>query len=215
MLTDNKPALLVGYRAAVLTAIFSGLFFALLFVSLFGLETIYWSFAVVMLMSFSFVAMQAAVYSAVSEKEKIFALLGVIAASMFSVFVSIAYYVQLTVVMANPLGVSSDVIRLISYTPGSLSFALDILGYTLLCLSISALLPIFRNGGDRLLRGFLWINSLLTLPTFIFPIFFIRPGIPVSDKLGSVMILIWVVIFLPVPMLLAAKMKNARAQQET
>lgn len=82
----------------------------------------------------------------------------------------------------NSLGLSEDTLRLISYAPGSAALALDMLGFTFLCISVFLLLPIFLR--EAILRIFIIVNGLLAAPTFAFPIFFIPRGSTMSDQVG-------------------------------
>ena len=207
-ITNRGSSIIIGYWSAFLTLVTVGLFCILLAVSLFGPQTIYFSFVVVMVMSLGFIGLQAAIFSDVDNNRKVYAVLSLVAVTMFSVFISIAYYTQLTLVRLNPLGLSDEIIKLIKYTPGSISFSLDMLGFSFLCLSALFLVPIFKGQENKVLRTFLWINGLLAVPTFVFPIFFVAPGIASSDMFGSIAILIWGLVFLPVPGLIFLKIKR-------
>ena len=208
IISPNKIVYWSGMGVAATLCLFA----AFLFLSLFGLQTIYLSFFVGMLLGVSFVIMQAALYSATDNDKKIYALLGLIFAIMFAGFISIAYYVQLAVVLNNPLELTDETIKLISYAPGSVAFALDMLGFTFLCLSVLALAPLFSYKKDRLLTSFIWINGLFVPPTFIFPVFFVSQNSTPSDNAGSIALFIWCLIFLPVPLLLASRFNQKPAQ---
>jgi len=198
----------IGEISALTVALSLGVFGLLLALSLFELNTIYISFVVVMVMGVSWVVMCSYIYTHSREAQRLYALLGMIGAMMFSCFISIAYYLQLAVVRSNPLGLTDDVTRLISYEPGSVSFALDMLGFTFLCMSVGALIPLFTSSKDRILRFFLWVNALFALPTFMFPIFFINQSSSPDSQTGSVVLLAWCLLFLPVPVILASRLRD-------
>lgn len=208
MLNRKNNPQIVGFYSSVLVSTTLALFALFLLLSLLGIHTLYASFMAIMTMGIGFVAMQASIYLISESDKKIYSLLGLVFAIMFSVFISIAYYLQLAVVKNNSLNLSYDALRLITYSPGSLSFALDMLGFTFLCLSVFALIPIYLSAKDRLLRTFLWINGLLALPTFMFPIFFVNKNITPSDQVGSWIIFVWCLVFLPISLLLARMFKN-------
>lgn len=197
---------LVGHLSSVLVSISITLFASFLLLSLLGIQTIYASFITIMIMGICFVTTQASIYLVTRGDKKIYSLLGLIFAIMFSTFISLAYYLQLAVVKNNPLNLPAETLQLIAYTPGSFSFALDMLGFTFLCLSVFALIPVFSNAKDRLLRSFLWINGLFAIPTFMFPIIFVTKNITPNDQAGSLILFVWCLIFLPIPVLLSKKL---------
>lgn len=125
---------IVGHASAVAVTVLLVLFAVLVLVSLGGVRTLDLSFASVLTMSVAFVAMQVAILQLAPTGPQIFAVLAVAFAITFSTFICFAYYVQLAVVRANPLDISESVLRLVRYAPGSLAFALDMLGFTFLCL---------------------------------------------------------------------------------
>lgn len=208
MLDRNNNSKIVGRYSSVLVSTTVGLFALFLLLSLMGIHTIYASFVAIMAMGIGFAAVQASIYLLSENDKKIYSLLGLVFAIMFSTFISIAYYLQLAVVKNNSLNLSLDTLRLITYSSGSLSFALDMLGFTFLCLSVFMLIPIYSSSRDKLLRVFLWINGLLALPTFMFPILFVKKNITPSDQAGSWMIFVWCLLFLPIPLLLTKNFKN-------
>lgn len=190
---ENNNVNLIGRWSAILSFIFLSLFGLFLFISLFKINTIYFSFADVMIFGVSFTVLVACIYSIIEDAKKIYSLLSLIFSILFSAFISIAYYMQLAVVKNNVIGLSDEVIKLITYAPGSFAFALDMLGFTFLCLSVLFLYPVFKN---KILKVFLLINGLFAIPTFIFPI--LKLNSAPEGHFGSVILLIWVLIFLPV-----------------
>lgn len=197
----------VGHGAALTVAGMVALFAVLVLVSLGGVTTPDLSFASVLTSSVAFVVMQVAVLQLAPTGLRIFAVLAVSFGIMFSTYICLAYYVQLAVVRTNPLDVSEPVLRLVRYAPGSVAFALDMLGFSFLCLSVLALYPLFAATGGRALKAAILVNGVLALPTFLFPIFFIVRGSAPSEVAGSIVMLVWCVIFLPVPVLLARWLK--------
>ena len=105
---------------------------------------------------------------------------------------------------------------MIRFTSGSPAFALDMLGYTFMCLSTLVLVPaIVGKGQETVLKTFCAVNGFLAVPTLVFPALrFSQSGSGSSEAFGCIVLLFWCIIFLPIPIIYArlfhAKMKEGR-----
>jgi hypothetical protein len=151
----------------------------------------------------TFVALIVAVHYTAPESKRIWSHLGLAFAVIYAVLCGLNYYVQLTVVRTNVLGAPSALIEMLRFTPGSLMFAQDMLGYTFLCLATLAAAPVFS--GDRLSR---WLKGLFIAHGLVFVVPLIFPTLSFSDgasgdEIGVLANLFWCALFAPIAVLLA------------
>jgi hypothetical protein len=124
-------------------------------------------------------------------------------AAMYGVLCPSVYYLQLSVLRLGMFPASADALSMLHFAPGSPAFALDMLGYTFMCLSTLALVPaIAGKGVVKTLKVFCAINGFLAVPTLVFPALkFSQQGAGSSGTFGSLALLLWCVIFLPIPII--------------
>lgn len=151
----------------------------------------------------SFVALMVAIHYSAPEDTRVWSHLGLAFAIIYAVLCALNYYVQLTVVRINALGASEALIKMLSFTPGSLMFAQDMLGYTFLCLATLAAAPVFK--GDRLSR---WLKGLFIAHGLVFVVPLVFPALTFSgdtsgDEIGILANLFWCALFAPIAVLLA------------
>jgi hypothetical protein len=155
----------------------------------------------------SFVAMMVSVHHFAPAEKKVWSHLGVAFSIIYAVLCAITYYTQLVVVRANSLGVSSDAMALFTFEPGSFLFAADMLGYGFMTLATLASAPVFGQGAlERWLRRWFILHGLFALPTVIFPAFNFAQdadAMASTDMFGTLALLLWCAIFVPIPILLA------------
>jgi hypothetical protein len=157
----------------------------------------------------SFVALMVALHYTAPTNKRVWSHLGLSFAIIYAVLSMLNYYVQLTVVRVNSLGMPEDMLALFTFTPGSVMFAQDMLGYTFLCLATLVAAPVFA-GGDRLATWLKWLFVAHGL-VFIVPLIFPALSFPTDtggDEIGVIANLGWCVLFDPIAVLLAVYFKQ-------
>jgi hypothetical protein len=136
------------------------------------------------------------------------------AAILYAPLCIVTYFLQLAVVVTNPLGLSDDTLKLIAFVPGSPTFALDMLGYTFLCLSTLAAAFALTDPRDRALRVLCIIHGALALPTLAAPVMssLFRSTAGQSNDVGSYVLLFWCALFVPIPILFARRFRRDAAR---
>jgi len=168
-------------------------------------------YGVCILLAASIVAMVAALHAGTHGERRVLSLLALAAAIVYAPFCMGNYFVQLAVVATNPLSHPPDVLKLIAFVPGSLTFALDMLGYTFLCLSTLAAAFVLTDPRDRVLRILCLIHGAIAVPTVAAPIvsgLFRSTGSQAND-IGSWILLIWCALFTPIALLFARHFRTA------
>jgi hypothetical protein len=163
------------------------------------------------LLAISVVLMMACFYDSV--RTRIFGLLALVSSIIYAPFCISTYYLQLSIVAFNPLNLSSEVLQAITFKPGSLTFALDMLGYGFLCLSTLAAGCALTEGKDKVLRILCFFHGALAVPTFAAPILsgiFRSPGGQTND-VGSFVLLFWCVVFVPIALLFMRYFNEGRS----
>jgi hypothetical protein len=174
------------------------------------------SYIACMLLAPSYVTMLACVPLVSPKGTRSFTRAALGLAAMYGVLCAGVYYLQLSVLRLGAYPASADAMGMIRFTSGSPAFALDMLGYTFMCLSTLVLVPsIVGRGQERVLKTFCAVNGFLAVPTLVFPALrFSRSGSGSSEAFGCIVLLFWCIIFLPIPIIYArlfhAKMKEGR-----
>ncbi len=156
-----------------------------------------------MLIAPSVVILMACFYDGLRERMKIFGLLALIASVMYAVLCINVYFLQLSIVVFNPLNLSSDVMKVIAFTPGSPTFAIDMMGYGLLCLSTLAAGFALKDPKDKVLRALCFFHGAIALPTFAAPIIsgiFLSTSGQAND-VGNYVLIFWCAVFVPIALL--------------
>jgi hypothetical protein len=98
-----------------------------------------------------------------SEDKKIWSQAAVMFAIIYTVLISINYYVQLTLVVPHMMRGETESVRFLLFTPfDSFLYSVDILGYSFMSLSTLFAAFIFaKEGLDKTIRRFLIANGLL------------------------------------------------------
>jgi hypothetical protein len=150
----------------------------------------------------SVVIIMACFYDVTREQSKIFGLLALVFAIMYAPFCIATYFLQLSIVATNPLGLSSEVLDALTFKPGSPMFAADMLGYCFLCLSTLAAGFAFTEKKDKILRILCFFHGALVVPTAASPILsglFLTGG--ETDFTGHYVLLFWCAVFVPIALL--------------
>ncbi|MGA2477155.1 MAG: hypothetical protein ABSG63_00205 [Spirochaetia bacterium] len=168
------------------------------------------SYIACMLLAPTYVTMIACTPAVTGEGSGSFTRAALALAAMYGVLCAGVYYLQLSVLRLGTYPASPDALVMLRFTPGSPAFALDMLGYTFMCLSTLVLVPaIPGKGSERVLKIFCAINGFLAVPTLIFPALrFAQAGTGASGSFGSIVLLFWCVVFIPIPIVYARLFKE-------
>lgn len=165
-----------------------------------------------LLLAVSVVIMMSCFYNVIQKPIKIFGLLALVSSILYAPFCISTYFVQLSIVAFNPLNLSPEVLEAINFKPGSLVFALDMLGYCFLCLSTLAAGFALRDPKDKALRVLCFFHGALALPTLASPIlsglFLTTSG--ETDFTGHYVLLFWCAVFVPIALLFMKYFKDEK-----
>jgi hypothetical protein len=116
-----------------------------------------------LLLAPSFALLMLCVHYYAPEDKKVWSHAGLIFATVYTVMVSINYYVQLTLVVPHLMRGEVESIRLFLFTPfDSFIYSVDVLGYSFMSLStLFAAFVLTGAGLERTARRFLIANGLL------------------------------------------------------
>jgi hypothetical protein len=156
-----------------------------------------------LLLAISVVIMMACFYDITQKPLKIFGLLALASSIVYAPFCISTYFLQLSIVPLNPLNLSGEVLKAITFKPGSPTFALDMLGYCFLCLSTLAAGFALTEAKDRILRALCFFHGALAVPTIASPILsglFLTTS-DETDYTGHYVLLFWCIVFAPIALL--------------
>lgn len=194
---NRSEAQKVTYWSARLVMLWVLLFALTMVLGLFGVATGPLAFLVCLLLAPSFVGMMAGLHQQAPPEKRVWSQLGLSFAVIYAVLVGGVYYVQLSALRA-----AADELLPFVYTPGSVFFALNMLGYAFMCLSTWCAASVFTRG-DRLtlwIRRLFIVHGWMVFPTLIFPLLVPYPSAGAggdSDIFGSLALLLWCLIFIP------------------
>lgn len=208
----------VGRWASIVAASAVALFAALLAVGLTGHHTEMLSYGTCIILAWGFVAMMASVNRWAPREKRVWSQISLSFAIMYAVLVSACYYTQLTVVRAGAALLSREALNLLSFNAGSVMFAVDMLGYTLMALSTWFAAPVFTGAKNGLwLSRLCTIHGLLAVPTVVYPLLMSAPQGEATTRavrLGSIALLAWCAVFIPIPLLLASLFGGRAVRRE-
>jgi hypothetical protein len=169
------------------------------------------SYIVCMLLAPSYVTMISCTPIVTRKGSRSFTRAALGLAAMYGVLCAGVYYLQLSVLRLGTWPASADAMNMIRFAPGSPAFALDMLGYTFMCLSTLVLVPaIAGKGPANVLKIFCAINGFLAVPTLVFPAMRLsQSGNGSSAVFGCLVLLFWCIIFLPIPVIFARLFRQA------
>lgn len=215
----GRDAKRIGFWSSVLVTTEVAVFAVALVTGLLGFSSLsdVLSFISCLCLAPSFVAMMVSVHHFASAEKRVWSHLGVAFSIIYAVLCAITYYTQLVVVRTNSLGVSADAMTLFTFEPGSALFATDMLGYGFMTLATLAAAPVFGQGMlERWLRRWFIFHGLFALPTVIFPAFSFAQNadaVASADMFGTLALLFWCAIFIPIPILLATLYRRLTCSQ--
>ena len=167
------------------------------------------------LLAISVVTMMTCFYHGTREDLKIFGLLALVSSIIYAPFCISTYFLQLSIVAFNPLDLSGEVLKAITFKPGSPIFALDMLGYGFLCLSTLAAGFALAEAKDKALRVLCFFHGAMVVPTLAAPIlngvFLSASG--ETDDTGNYVLLFWCVVFAPIALLFMRYFKGEPPNQ--
>lgn len=154
-------------------------------------------------------------YDSIQERLRIFGLLALASSIIYAPFCISTYFLQLSIVAFNPLGLSSEVLKVITFKPGSPTFAIDMLGYGFLCLSTLAAGFALTEAKDKILRVLCFFHGALAVPTIASPIlsglFLTTSG--ETDFTGHYVLLFWCIVFIPIALFFMRYFKEEQKLQ--
>jgi hypothetical protein len=165
-----------------------------------------------LLLAISVVIMMACFYDVTREPLKTFGLLALVSSIIYAPFCISTYFLQLSIVAFNPLNLSGEVLKAITFKPGSPTFAIDMLGYSFLCLSTLAAGFGLAEAKDKVLRVLCFFHGALALPTIASPItsgFFLTTSGEI-DFTGHYILLFWCIVFVPIALLFTRFFKEGQ-----
>jgi hypothetical protein len=118
----------------------------------------------------------------------------------------------LSVVAFNPLNLTNEVLKAITFKPGSPIFTIDMLDYGFLCLSTLAAGFALVEAKDKVLRALCLFHGAIAVYTLASPII---SGIFLSasgetDFTGHYVLLFWCIVFVPITLLFMRYFKEGQ-----
>lgn len=203
---EDRDAPRIGFVASLIAAAAFLFFAAFLVAGLFGVNTTMSSFTVCLIGAPAFVAMLAAVHGCSPPHARTWSRLGLSFAIIYAVFILTCYYIQLAVIRINSPGLSPEVLKAFEYSPGSVLFAVDMLGYAFMTLTTLVIIPVFGSSVfEKRLKALLLVHGLLFIPTIIFPLIRMAPPVAGASSVnyGVIALLGWCAIFVPLAVMMA------------
>lgn len=207
---EARATYLVGVWSAIAVALHFGAFGVLLVVG-FWMPTAMLSYGVCLAAAPFFVAMMASLALQAGPERRIWGALAVAFAVAYSVLIGTTYFLQLALFAAGGDALSPEATRLLAFAPGSVTFALDMLGYGFMTLATLAGAGVFVGGGlSAWLRWWFVAHGALVVPTLLAPM--LMGGADAGpDALGSLVLIGWVLVFVPLAVLVAVYCRRALA----
>jgi len=174
-------------------------------VSIFALATIFvWPFVAYfssMFIAFSFVPMVCAFSAQATPDARTAGNTAVIFAGMYAVFIVIIYFTQLTTLRNETL--SPEMTTLLDYSAFSWFFNLNLMGYGLMSLStfFAGLTLRVRKKSHGVLKFMLLGHGIFFISGIIMPMLGVFSAMDDAHFIGSLILLIWCAIFIPIGML--------------
>lgn len=198
---------------AIGSAIGTGISILIFGITIFIPKLTMWAYGSSIGIAICFLIMVVSNDSFVSDRNRMFSNLSKSFAIIYCTLVSIVYYTQISFVrLGSP---TTEVLSIVAYSPPKTAyFALDILGYFFM--SISVLFLSFTIIGNRLLKTSLILMGLWGMTCVIVPLlpFLYANSDSSSDIFGVIVLSLWSILFIPISILLALYFhKNSKASQ--
>ena len=128
----------------------------------------YWMYPAIIL-SFFYLVMMACIYQITPNSKKVFAMVGVLFATIAALILSVNYFVQVSVIQPSLLAGETEGIALLTqFNPHGIFIVLEEIGFFLMIVSFFALFPIFdgKNSLEKIIRYTAIISFILVLVSF-------------------------------------------------
>ena len=168
----------------------------------------YGSYFVCLFLPIGYIIMAAGLQHESSEERKVAANIGLITAAVYTVFIMLVYYSQLTTVSLEKLdGLTKKVL---DYRSGSLMFNYDLLGYGMMALStfFIGLSMEAETKADKWLRGLMLVHGIFFISCVFMPLTGVFAHMGDGDHYdaspmggGVIALIIWCIYFLPIGIL--------------
>ncbi len=156
------------------------------------------------LLTLAFLVMVSSVHAQVEADSRIWSLLALVFAAIYTTILSTSYYIQMTVVRYNLIHQRTDGISLwlyANYYPYSIPGALEGIGYLFMCLSFLSVSRVF--GQEKLERWISWlftasgISGLLVFTNLLYelPLIFVLIDVGIAGILLTVGPILLAVLF--------------------
>jgi len=199
------------WSSIILTITVIGFALLILIGKITGMDTNYYSFIDCFFIAPAFVAFIIANYYLADEHKRVFGHIGIALAIIYAVFITMVYYLQVTVVYNDNMHLSNEVLKLLKFTPGTALFAIDILGYSFM--GLATLFSAFVFGSTKLEK---WIKGIMIFNGFSF-VGLIYPMLQIgqdgvakesSGNFGIIMYIVWCSYFAALTVLTAIYYKR-------
>ncbi len=120
-------------------------------------------------------------------------------AAIYSTFVILVYFAQLTTVRLENL--STEATNLLNYTQFGLFFNYDLLGYAFMALATFFIAWSIQTqtNGDKWLRGLLFIHGIFAISCVVMPILgLFHAHMQGGSEIGVLALLFWCAYFIPI-----------------
>lgn len=128
----------------------------------------YWMYPAIIL-SFFYLAMMASIYQSAQSSKKVFAIVGVLFATMSALILSVNYFIQVSVIQPSLLAGETEGIALLTqFNPHGIFIVLEEIGFFLMIISFFALFPVFdgKNLLEKMIRYTTIIGFILAIVSF-------------------------------------------------
>ena len=161
------------------------------------------SFFVCLILPIGFIMMTAGLHNEIESDRKVAANIGLILAGVYSTFIMLVYFTQLTTVNNEQL--TEQAANLLEMGKCGLIFNFDLLGYGVMALStfFTGLSMKVKNKADKWLKAFMMIHGVFYFSCTFMPItgMFSKMSSGGNGLGGRLALVAWCVYFLPVGIL--------------
>lgn len=128
----------------------------------------YWMYPAIIL-SFFYLIMMACIYQITPNSKKVFAMVGVLFATMAALILSVDYFVQVSVIQPSLLAGETEGIALLTqFNPHGIFIVLEEIGFFMMIISFFALFPIFdgKNPLEKTIKYTAITGFILAIVSF-------------------------------------------------
>ena len=200
----------LGFRSALVVMLTAVLFGGAVLLGFFGISSQVFAYFVCLILAPAFVVMIACIHYQAPPEKRIWSNVALCFSVIYAALTGIVYYVQVSAAR----GAGAELLPFV-FTPGTVFFAVDMLGYGFMCLATWFTAGVF-SAENRLT---LWIRRLSVLhgwlyfPTVIVPMLLPEPSISAGGadaNYGRLALLAWCLVFVPLSFLIARYFRAMR-----